>query len=96
MGYLTPLQRRGLALSGVAFSFCAFIIAHSSRFVKSFLKKRMARPAANYNPSKLDGGATSFVPLLYHNLGNLSRGFCHFLDYVVGQATTHQGGLTSS
>ena len=35
----------------------------------------MARPAANYNPSKLDGGATSFVPLLYHNLGDLSRGF---------------------
>ena len=56
----------------------------------------MARPAANHNPSKLDGGATSFVPLLYHNLGDLSRGFCHFLDYVVGQATTHQGGLTSS
>ena len=56
----------------------------------------MARPAANYNPSKLDGGATSFVPLLYHNLGDLSRGFCHFLDYVVGQATTHQGGLISS
>ena len=38
----------------------------------------MARPAANYNPSKLDGGATSFVPLLYHNLGDLSRGFLHF------------------
>lgn len=38
----------------------------------------MARPAANYNPSKLDGGATSFVPLLYHNLGDLSRGFFNF------------------
>ena len=42
------------------------------------------------------GGATSFVPLLYHNLGDLSRGFCHFLDYAVGQATAHQGGLISS
>lgn len=39
MGYLTPLQRRGLALSGVAFSFCAFIIAQSSRFVKNFFLK---------------------------------------------------------
>lgn len=40
--------------------------------------------------------SSSLTPLLYHNLGDLSRGFCHFLDYVVGQATTHQGGLTSS
>ena len=39
MGYLTPLQRRGLALSGVALSFCAFIIAQSSRFVKNFFLK---------------------------------------------------------
>ena len=39
MGYLTPLQRRGLALSGVAFSFCALIVSYFKGFVKRFSEK---------------------------------------------------------
>ena len=39
MGYLTPLQRRGLALSGVALSLCAFIIAHLLELVKRVFEK---------------------------------------------------------
>ena len=34
VGYLTPLQRRGLALSGVALSFCTLIVSQLGRFVK--------------------------------------------------------------
>ena len=39
MGYLTPLQRRGLALSGVALSFCALIVSYFKGFVKRFSEK---------------------------------------------------------
>ena len=104
MGYLTPLQRRGLALSGVAFSFCAFIIAQSSRFVKNFFLKSQfyflgfrlhlllsrSAPLRNdwwKNWETLHGigllksyplELSLFVPLLYHILSDLSRGFLHF------------------
>ena len=89
----------------------ALIVSQLGRFVKSYIfprryltrtsfKRDGEKPVAYFSHftrvRPLKRRVISFVPLLYHNLGDLSRGFCHFLDYVVGQATTHQGGLTSS
>ena len=111
MGYLTPLQRRGLALSGVAFSFCAFIVSYFKGFVKRFfwdagffLFSTFADSALSYRSSisvLLEEMATLathplgsnpslplWTPLLYHNLGDLSRGFSKFFlcySHPIGQ-----------
>ena len=131
MGYLTPLQRRGLALSGVAFSFCALIVSYFKGFVKRFSEKipdffhylRYSQllwlvSVPSHEPNRtlkglskrdkvqwlLVGNPLLFLlstvlrafaaevslltPLLYHNLGDLSRGFSKFFlcySHPIGQ-----------
>ena len=131
MGYLTPLQRRGLAFSGVALSFCALIVSYFKGFVKRFSEKipdffhylryspllwlvsvpshesnrtlnglserdkvqwlLVANPLLFLLSTVLGAFAAEvplLTPLLYHNLGDLSRGFSKFFlcySHLIGQ-----------
>ena len=65
----------------LALSFCTLIISHFKGFVKGFLKFLSKDFFYSVRPSPLASCGLLLTSLtLYHNLGDLSRGFLHFFS----------------
>ena len=79
----------------LALAFCTLIVSHFKGFVKRFFELfcsvgRFCFTSPNY---ALGRGCSllsaSFVPLLYHNLGDLSRGFSEISEIFSGVGRVH-------
>ena len=81
----------------LALAFCTLIVSQLGRFVKRFLKFLSKDFFYSVRPSPLASCGLLLTSLtLYHNLGDLSRTFFKFLNFLTLQSVSRMGACSAS